>query len=486
MNLQTGHSITMAGRTVGQHLALPWRVHYGYVMLPLGLAVVTTALGLGRYSYSVILPSMKEGLGLTYAQAGLISTAEIAGYTVFALVCGVLAGRLGPRKVVAAGLFLAGGTIVLLGLAAGFEVALLARLLTGIGAAGANIAALSLVSRWFDRSRRGLAMGIFMTGSPVGLVIVGLAGPRILAASGEDGWRYCWVYFGLLALGVAAAAALLVRNYPRDKGLLPLWAKEEGNGKPVPAPVAGQAGLRSVCRLGCVWHMALISAMHGFAVGAPSVFFVSHLVKQGVTLGEAGSLWPLIGFVMLFTMPSWGFVSDVVGRRRAMMLGFFIETAALALLAVSGHMALFVAATILIGISFSGPSTVVLSSVGDYVEDRMVPTVIGLTSVAFGVAMGFAPAVTGALADATGTFTPGIWLGAAVTLGGVGVTFALRPPGVLPWSAQPWPATASSPRRPRRRPRGSCRRPRRCASPRCRTSRLGSRECPDAAGRLPI
>ena len=74
--------------------------------LPLGDAwpwlqfVVFAALGLSRFSYTSILPSMQHGLGLTNTQAGTLATANLAGYMAMAIVGGALASRFGPRRVV--------------------------------------------------------------------------------------------------------------------------------------------------------------------------------------------------------------------------------------------------------------------------------------------------------------------------------------------------------------------------------------------------
>jgi hypothetical protein len=49
-------------------------IHYAWVIAFTGVLVLLLAQGFGRMSYSVILPSMKDGLLLTYTQVGLIGT----------------------------------------------------------------------------------------------------------------------------------------------------------------------------------------------------------------------------------------------------------------------------------------------------------------------------------------------------------------------------------------------------------------------------
>ena len=46
------------------------KFHYAWIVVGAGVLGVTGALGFGRFGYTVILPAMKEGLGLSYGQMG--------------------------------------------------------------------------------------------------------------------------------------------------------------------------------------------------------------------------------------------------------------------------------------------------------------------------------------------------------------------------------------------------------------------------------
>jgi fucose permease len=73
-------------------------IHYAWVIAFTGVLVLLLAQGFGRMSYSVILPSMKDGLLLTYTQVGLIGTGNFIGYLSMAVAGGFLAVRFGIRK----------------------------------------------------------------------------------------------------------------------------------------------------------------------------------------------------------------------------------------------------------------------------------------------------------------------------------------------------------------------------------------------------
>lgn len=56
------------------HRAYPWFV------LAAGTMAVFSALGLARFGYSVLLPSMQAGLNLDNSQAGVLASANLVGY----------------------------------------------------------------------------------------------------------------------------------------------------------------------------------------------------------------------------------------------------------------------------------------------------------------------------------------------------------------------------------------------------------------------
>ena len=94
------------------------RFHYAWIMAALGHLNVLSALGLARFGYTMILPSMKEALRFTYAETGWLATGNFIGYMIGSPLAGLLASRWPLRRLI---------LIALLGLAAGLAATRTAR-----------------------------------------------------------------------------------------------------------------------------------------------------------------------------------------------------------------------------------------------------------------------------------------------------------------------------------------------------------------------
>ncbi len=156
------------------------RMHYGWIVIFMGLLTAIAAHGFGRMAYTIILPAMKDGLSFDYTQLGLLGTGNFIGYLTMAIIGGFLAARFGTRIVITLALVLMGITMILTGLANSFGFAFAMRLLTGLGNGASYVPAMALGSAWFAVKRRGFATGIVSAGIGAGTLISGLIVPPII------------------------------------------------------------------------------------------------------------------------------------------------------------------------------------------------------------------------------------------------------------------------------------------------------------------
>ncbi|NLX07382.1 MAG: YbfB/YjiJ family MFS transporter [Phycisphaerae bacterium] len=378
---------------------------YAWVILAVGTFVVFGSLGLGRFSYTAVLPAMQAGLAMDSTQAGTLATANLAGYLALSAVGGALAVRFGPRAVIATGLAVAGAAMVLTGFADGFVSAAVWRAMAGVGSGASNVPVMGLLAAWFAPQRRGLAAGIGVSGSSIGLIFVGWAAPPILEAYGEAGWRACWFVFGAITLGLAAVSVALLRNRPSSTSAA----------KAAVSPVAWG----SVYRSGAVWRLGLVYVAFGFSYIIYLTFFVKFLMAEGgYRPSEAGDLYAVIGWFSLLCGLIWGTVSDRIGRKFALAAVYLIHAVAFALFPAWPSPAGFTISAVLFGVSAWSIPAIMAAGCGDLLGGRLAPAGLGFMTLFFGIGQTAAPGVAGAMADAAGSLMPAFWLAAGVALAG--------------------------------------------------------------------
>jgi sugar phosphate permease len=320
-----------------------------------------------------------------------------------------------------------GVTMVLTGLVNGFYEALLWRTLTGMGSGGSNVPVMALIPAWFAARRRGLATGIAVAGSSVGLMITGPLVPMILDSFGENGWRYSWFILGGAVVLLGLLAFALLRDRPAEKGLRPIAAEADE-----PAPPSDRASSLEwgrVYRSGAVWHLALVYIAFGFSYIIYATFFAKYLQAEAAYSKEAaGNLWQLVGWISIFCGLIWGTVSDLIGRKYGLALVYLVQAACYVVFALWQDPAGFTVSAILFGLTAWSIPGIVAAACGDYVGARLTPAALGFATLFFGLGQAAGPSVAGALADATGSFAPAFLVAAGVACLGALGSLLLRSP----------------------------------------------------------
>ncbi len=404
------------------------KLHYGWVVVGAGLLVTIGAHGFGRMSYTLILPAMKDGLSLDYAELGLLGTGNFVGYLIMAVAGGLLAARWGSRLVITISLGLMGLTMILTGLAHSFAWAWSMRFLTGLGNGGAYVPAMALGSAWFAANRRGFATGIVSAGIGGGTMIAGILVPLVLTADSQEGWRQAWYILGGAVLAIAALAACLVRARPQEMGLSPVGVDPASEAAATSPTRPGGLAWGSVFRVGAVWYLGLVYMMYGFSYIIYATFFAAYLVKElGQSNAMAGGLWALVGGLSIFCGVLWGGISDKLGRGRGAALAYFTLAISYLIMALLRMPAGFYLSAVIFGLTAWSIPTIMAAAAGDQVGPSLAPAGLGFITLFFGLGQALGPAVGGYLADAAKSFVLPLLLATAVSLLGSVLAWRLRP-----------------------------------------------------------
>lgn len=401
-----------------------WLANYAGIILLLGI-LVNLASGFVQSTHSLTIPSMRDDLGISYTKAGLLITVAGAVRMGAAFTAGTLAPRYGSRYMIGAGTIVTGFSMLLLGFAPNYSVALVATAIMGLGSGVSLTPMIGLMAPWFALRNRGMVAGLSAAGGSIAIVVAGLAVPPLISNNLEAGWRHTWYIFGGLVLVIGLVALAFLRDRPAEPSQLSNRGQRRATRGVWPL---------AVYKNPLVWMLAYLGFCSGVASGVFNTFFGSFLTEdQGVSLGTTGQLFLLVGILSIVCGILWGNISDRLGRGQAFGLSFLIQGIGFALFWLSPAMAAFILGSVLIGLTMRAAFTLCAAASGDHVQAQFAATAFALVSVGAGLGSTLAPIMSGAIADRF-DISLVFALGFGASMFGVAGAFFLRRPSVDPHS----------------------------------------------------
>jgi MFS family permease len=369
-------------------------INYGWVIVGVGVLVKMAGLGFGRFAYPMLIPSMRGSLGFNYIEMGLLSGAIMLGYLLFSLIGGMLTTRFGPKRIVIASLLCGSISMFFISRFSGFFPLLFFAFAMGGGGAGAHISMTTLPMAWFEESKLGRALGVVTGGTGLGIIVTGLLLPYLLSNLGKEAWRQCWLLLAMITFTVSVMGFFLLKEKPSQMNLHSLEISEDM--ETIVFPVR-----RDGLTLRTIFVMYFI---FGFAYNIYATYFVAYMVEEiRLTEKTVGDIWAIFGWMCTGSGLIWGFISDRLGRRKALLWNNGMISLAV-LLPLLLHQTPFLAlSAFLFGLTFLGTVTIIAASVGDQVVEKRA-SVYGLVTLIHGIGQFLGTTLGGYLKDLTGTF----------------------------------------------------------------------------------
>lgn len=376
----------------------PWQVSVG------GICSLVLTVGLARFAYTPLLPTLQAQTGLSDASAGVLAAVNYAGYMTGALAAAWLDDARWRHRLYSAGLWLSVLMTAAMALSPWLPAWMLWRYLGGLCGAAGMLLGSGLVLGWLMREGHRPELGVHFMGIGLGILVTA-GGAAVLTALWHD-WSSHWLAFA--AIGVVFG--------------VPAWRWRPG----VPPHTAAQANAASEAGLSRRWLWTLVlsyfAAGWGFVISA--TFTVAIVEREPALAGQGALAWALVGLAAMPAVFIWDRVARRLGEVPALLLAFGLQTASVVLPALSGSLLAAALSALGYGATFIGIVSLTLALVGRRSPSNPGKAMARLT-LSYGAAQIVAPVIAGFMAQASGRFDAALWLTAAVMLAGMALLATL-------------------------------------------------------------
>ncbi|MEJ6006308.1 YbfB/YjiJ family MFS transporter [Paucibacter sp. AS339] len=373
-----------------------WQVIVG------GICGLVLTIGLARFAYTPLLPLMQTQAGLSHLQGGWLASINYLGYMSGALLAAWMDSPALRQRLYSAGLLLSLLITALMGLSDQLWVWALSRYLGGLCGAAGMLLGSGLVLGWLMRQGRRPELGLHFIGLGLGIVVSALG--AYLMAEWALTWSQQW-------LGFAGIGLLF---------LAPAWAWRP------PVPPAPSPALAAPAAPAWRW-MALMMAMYfcaGWGFVTSATFTVAIVERQPLLAGQGPWAWALVGLAATPAVFIWDRVARRWGELKALFAAFALQILSVLLPAWSDGLAAALSGALLYGATFIGIVSLTLALVGRRAPHNPGKAMARLT-LSYGLAQVGAPALAGAMAQASGSYRGALWITAAVLALGLGLLTVL-------------------------------------------------------------
>jgi len=240
----------------------------------------------------LLLPLIRDDLGINFTQAGMLSAAGMLSYALAQIPAGYLADRFGPRRLFFIGLLGWSVLSLIFGLIHAFWLVLINLFVAGAFRALLFAPGLALLASWFPPQRRATAMSLFLLGGASGSILLSLSGPFLAE---RYGWRVTFIVFAALGAGAACLYGAFARDKPRSHKVTPISV----------------TNLLEIARFPILWVCSWLQFVR-FAVVMGFIFWLpSFLVAdRGFSLPAAGVIMAMSAALSASSNTLGAYVSD--------------------------------------------------------------------------------------------------------------------------------------------------------------------------------
>jgi MFS family permease len=370
-------------------------------------------VGIALYGLPFFYDFMVKDFGWTRAQvtSGNAISKLVVG-PLFGFLAGWFIDRFGPRRLMVAGVLMAGVALVGLGSISTLSGFYLFYLFNALGyVCGGPLPNQVLLSRWFTEAR-GRAMGFAYLGIGIGGALVPFLAVWLTR---QFGWHGALKALGALIILVALPLVLTVRESP------------EAEAQRAAASSAPREPVGHVFRSPAFYLLMLGSMCSIAAVGGTNQHLKLFLsLDHGYTQAGAAKIASLVLAASLFGRIGMGWLADRIPKKHVMLLIYLLVASSIPLLYLADSPRMVYLFALVFGIGLGGEYMVIPLMAAELFGVRVLGRLLGVVLTADGVAEALAPVLVGRLRDVGGNYGNGFAVLIGFALAGA-VAIALLP-----------------------------------------------------------
>jgi MFS family permease len=321
---------------------------------------------------STRLSSLQTALALT---AGI--TAPLTGWII---------DRVGARLVMSVGVALAGLAFLLISRAQTFGLMFAAYVALGAAVSGATLLPCAVViANWFG-DRRGAALGITMSGTSLGGMVMTLVAARIIATAG---WRAGFVAFAVPVFFIVLPLVLATVS------------TRPATDKTSPKFTSASFGLdiHQAVRAASFWMIAAAQFCYSLATAGAIVHTVPYLILMGYHPGRAAQIMSLTFALASIGKPLVGYAADYLSGRAALAITLLLASLGQLLLLGARNVPVLLTYVLVYGLMSGAPLALIPMVIADSLGLKRFGSVAGVTGVAMTIGAAAGPLMAGWIVD---------------------------------------------------------------------------------------
>ena len=323
---------------------------------------------------TALLPLIRESLKLNYLRSGLLLSAYTITSGLSQFPGGWIGDRLRRNIVIAVGLSGVSLMAVAVGLSPAYYPMLFILVVMGIFAGAYHPSAVSLLSGYYDESKRGKVIALHMAGGSIGFAMGPILGGLIAEFLG---WRFAFIILSIPAL---SAVPLILKKFRQQE---PVTQEPTTDDNTTQQPI--QRGIRIFQVLRPIAIIFILAVSTQLIAGSAMAFIPIYLVdKHNITPGYAAMMLGIIRGAGIVGSLFGGWLSDRWGRKNAIFLALVATGPVLYLLTILTFNAGLIMVFILFGMFMYMRQATVQPLLMDSVPPHLRATAFGIY---FGLSM---------------------------------------------------------------------------------------------------